>query len=146
MTNIWSFNQRPKNRKCANTILKPFVCRNETKKSGIETVTVKYELRWLLEQNSNEETSLQANIKLYDPHRCALTPYMYQLCRTEHKKWQRMENNEKLYGWSDMKSQKQFSNSNYLMQWQGIKMVTNLRPVCIYGVYLVELTFTRTKF
>lgn len=33
---------------------------------------------------------------------------------------------KQLYWWPDVKSQKQFSNSNYLMQWQGIKMVTNL--------------------
>lgn len=38
---------------------------------------------------------------------------------TQKKKW--------VYWWADMKSQKQFSNSNYLMQWQGIKMVTNLQ-------------------
>lgn len=45
-----------------------------------------------------------------------------------------------------MKSQKQFSNSNYLMQWQGIKMVTNLQDshyiyTYPFGAYMMGRTY-----
>lgn len=36
------------------------------------------------------------------------------------------------YWWPNVKSQKQFSNSNYQMQWQGYKMATNLWTGNVY--------------